>query len=92
MISGESSIILEASLMKTKTIYIDDKIAQLDMYGFIKNGITTFAHHSGEITQMLNEMDASQIESQYANCSYYCSTVNTDFENKSRELILNHLL
>lgn len=92
MISGESSIILEAALMKTKTIYIDDKIAQLDLYGFIKNGITTFAPDAAAITQMLNEMDASQIESQYTHCGYYCSTVNTTFENKSRELILNHLL
>ncbi|WP_284651805.1 hypothetical protein [Flavobacterium terrisoli] len=92
MISGESSIILEASLMKTKTIYIDDKIAQLDLYGFIKNRITTFAQNLREITQMLDTMDASQIESQYANCGYYCSTVNTPFENKSRELILNNLL
>lgn len=92
MISGESSIILEASLMKTKTIYIDDKIAQLDLYGFIKNGITTFAQSPTEITRILDTMDVSGIEKQYSNCSYYCSTVNTGFENRSRELILNYLL
>jgi hypothetical protein len=83
---------LEAALMKTKTIYIDDKISKLDLYGFIKNGVTTFAPNSLAITQMLNAMDVSQIESQYLNCNFYCSTVNTVYENKSRELILNHLV
>lgn len=92
MISGESSIILEAALMKVKTIYIDDGVAQFDLYGFIKNGITTFAQNTEKITQMLNEIDSLQIENQYANCKYYCSTVNTSFENKSRELILKHLI
>ncbi len=92
MISGESSIILEASLMKTQTIYIDDKIAQLDLYGFIKNEITTFAQNPDAITRMLDSIDASQTERLYANCQYYCSTVNTEFENRSRELILNYLL
>ena len=92
MISGESSIILEATLMKTKTIYIDDKFAQFDLYGFIKNGITLFAQDAGEVTAMLNEIDTLQIERHYSNCSYYCSTVNSAFEYKSKDLILNHLL
>lgn len=91
MVSGESSIILEASLMKIKTLYIDDKMAQLDLYGFVKNGITTFVKNSSEITQALDTISYAEIDEKYQNCKYYCSTVNTDYENKSKELILKYL-
>lgn len=91
MISGESSIILEASLMKIKTIYIDDKLSPFDLYGFVKNGITTFVNNSIDIKQILDNLNQLDIEKQYLNCQYYCSTVGTKFENKSKELILKIL-
>jgi hypothetical protein len=92
MISGESSILLEAALMKVKTIYIDDKIAQFDLYGFVRNGITTAVKESAEITTVLNLLSYDEVEKQYQNCQYYCSTVNTENENNSKALILNYLL
>lgn len=91
MISGESSIILESALMKVKTIYIDDEIAQYDLYGFVKNGIATPISSFEELEKELQNIDFEQVEAQYQNCKYYCSTVNTSFENKSKELILNIL-
>lgn len=92
MVSGESSIILEAALMKVKTIYIDDKFAQYDLYGFVKNGITTPVSSIPEITDLLNTLSYDEVEDHYQKCQYYCSTVNTENENKSKELILNYLL
>jgi len=92
MVSGESSIILEAALMKVKTIYIDDKIAQYDLYGFVKNGVTTAVKEPREITSILNLLSYDTVERHYQNCQYYCATVNTPNENKSKTLILNSLL
>lgn len=92
MVSGESSIILEAALMKVKTIYIDDAVAQYDLYGFIKNGITTPVSSIQDIAGVLNALSYEEVERHYEKCQYYCSTVNTANENKSKELILNYLL
>ncbi len=91
MISGESSIILESSLMKIKTIYIDDKVAQYDLYGFVKNGIATAVHSMAELKKELQQIDFQKVEEQFNNCNYYCSTVNTEFENSSKELIMKIL-
>ncbi len=91
LISGESSIILESSLMKVKTIYIDDKVAQYDLYGFVKNGIATAVHSMAELKKELQQIDFQKVEEQFSNCKYYCSTVNTEFENSSKELIMKIL-
>jgi|GEM_PF-2503637 len=91
MISGESSIILESALMKVKTIYIDDKVAQYDFYGFVKNSIATPVHSLEELKEELQQMDFQKIEEQFDNCKYYCSTVNTAFENSSKDLIIKIL-
>lgn len=92
IISGESSIVLEAVLMKIKTYYIDDKVACFDLYGYIKNGITTFVENVELLTQHIEQLEESEIEQQYNNAKYYCSTVNTEYENHSKELILRKLL
>lgn len=91
MISGESSIILESALMKVKTIYIDDKVAQYDLYGFVKNRIATPVHSLAELKEELQQIDFQKVEEQFSNCKYYCSTVNTDFENSSKDLIIKIL-
>lgn len=90
LISGESSIILESALMKLKTIYIDDNVAQYDLYGFVKNKIAipvSFEDLQNEIQQI----DFNIVEENYNHCSYYCSTINSKFENKSKELIIKIL-
>ncbi|WP_293893646.1 hypothetical protein [Flavobacterium sp.] len=92
IISGESSIILEATLMKVKTYYIDDKVACFDLYGYIKNGITTFVENVEFLPQHIEQLEENEIEQQYNNAKYYCSTVNTEYENHSKELILRKLL
>lgn len=92
MISGESSILLEAALMKVKTIYIDDGVAQFDLYGFVKHGITTPVAAIQDIEREINSLSYEAVEQHYQKCQYYCSTVNTANENKSKELILNYLL
>lgn len=91
MISGESSIILESALMKVKTIYIDDQIAQYDLYGFVKNGVATPVNSMVELRTEIENIDFQKVEAQFNNCKYYCSTVNTSEENKSKELILKIL-
>jgi len=93
MISGESSILLEAALMKVKTLYIDDKVARFDLYGFVKNGITEVLPSLEDLPSVLSRPDlAEHLEDYYQNCQYYCSTVNTQHENKSKELILKSLI
>ena len=91
MISGESSIILEATLTKIKTLYIDDKIAEFDLYGFVKNGITTFTKNNDDLVNAINNINLVDVDNNYSNSKYYCSTVNSEYENKSKELILKHL-
>lgn len=93
MISGESSIILEAALMKVKTLYIDDKVAQFDLYGFVKNGVTEALPSVIDLAKVLSQPDLGHdTDKYYQNCRYYCSTVNTDYQNRSKELILKNLL
>lgn len=91
LISGESSIILESALMKIKTIYIDDQVAQYDLYGFVKNGIATPVSSFEELQKELQQIDFQKVEEQYNNCKYYCSTINTEFENKSKDFIIKIL-
>lgn len=91
MISGESSIILESALMKVKTIYMDDEVAQYDLYGFVKNGIATPVASFDDLSRELLHVDFQKVEEQFNNCKYYCSTVNTADENRSKELILKIL-
>jgi hypothetical protein len=92
IISGESSIIIEAALMKIKTYYINDQVACFDLYGYIKNGITTFIENVEDLPQYIEQLEENEITQQYENSKYYCSTVNTEYENHSKELILKKLL
>ena len=78
--------------MKIKTYYIDDKVACFDLYGYIKNGITTFVENVELLPQQIEQLEENEIEQQYNNARYYCSTVNTEYENHSKELILRKLL
>jgi hypothetical protein len=86
LISGESSIILEAAMMRVKSIYIDDKFSPFDLYGFIKNGVTEFAEVEN-IAHSIDNILFSEVQKNFINSKYYCDTINTINENKSKELI-----
>lgn len=90
LLSGESSIILEAALLGVKTLYFDDGVAAYDLYGFVRNGITE-AVTLPEIPQRLEAKNITETQSYFEACRYYCSTIGTPYANRSKELIINHI-
>lgn len=75
---------------ENKTYYIDDKVACFYLYGFIKNGITTFVENVELLPQQIEQLEEKDIDQQHNNAKYYCSTVNKEYENYSKELILRN--
>jgi hypothetical protein len=86
LISGESSIILEAALMRIRTLYIDDKCLPFDLYGYVKYGITTFVNMQ-DIKKTIESTSFENIQKSYDCCKYYCDTINTVDENRSNDLL-----
>lgn len=90
VISGESTILLEAALGKIPTIYFDDKMVPFDMCGYSKNGIITSVIGSfDEIPGAIERITESEINRCFGHCKYYCDTLGTTSENKSVESLVN---
>jgi hypothetical protein len=88
LISGESSIILEAALMRVRTLYIDDKCLPFDLYGYVKHGVTTFVDVQ-DIKKTIESTSFEDIQQNYNCCKYYCDTINTVNENKSNDFLMD---
>jgi hypothetical protein len=88
LISGESTILLEAALMKIPTVYFDDQVFPFDLYGYVKNGIVTCAvKQLTEIPKALENINGA--DKSFFRTKYYCDTVGTEYENKSSEMIVD---
>lgn len=93
IVSCESTIILESALMRIPAIYFDDGsfFYPFDLYGFVKNGVAAgVAKAPEDLPQIINQLSTDIIVNNFVNCKYYCSTVNSDDENKSSDLLLNY--
>ena len=82
LISGNSSIHLEAFLLNLLSIYYDNTGKYLDSYEYLKNGIATKAGSVKEISQIINSLDDHKpfIRDK---AKLYIDTVNTPNEGKS---------
>jgi hypothetical protein len=90
VISGESTILLEAALGKIPTIYFDDKMVPFDLCGYSRNGIiTSVIGGFEEIAGAIEKITESEIQRCFDNCKYYCDTLGTTKENKSVESLVN---
>ena len=79
--------------MRIPAIYFDDGsfFYPFDLYGFVKNGVAAgVAKAPEDLPQIINQLSTDIIVNNFVNCKYYCSTVNSDDENKSSDLLLNY--
>lgn len=91
VISGNSSIILESTMMNVYPIlWLDSKATSKyndnpnDKYGFIQNGLS-FPHKTiNEINDRLNQLLINKPEVR-SKARYYIENINTDWDGKSSE-------
>lgn len=93
VISAESTILLEATLMRIPAIHFDDEsfFFPYDLYGYVRNNVAYRAiKNANEIPDLLDHLDWQKVNECFMNCRYYCATIGTPLENKSTELIVNY--
>lgn len=87
LVAGNSSIHLEAALSDVKPIYFElSGSGASDYYGYVKNGLVSWARTPGEIIDFVRERnldDAHYIEA----VRYYSSTYLTNWEGKEGCLV-----
>lgn len=90
LVSGESTIILEAALMKIPAIHFDDGsfFFPFDFYGLVKNEVAyCTVSQPGKLTEIVSNLSAERVAQNFSNTKYYCSTIGTDREGKSLEIL-----
>jgi hypothetical protein len=90
LVSGESTIILEAALMKIPTVYIDDTVAEFDLYGYVRHNITFHAKKISDMPAIIESFTKQKVENAFTNCKYYCDSIGTSFENKSADILVKY--
>lgn len=85
VISGDSSILLEAALMDVYPVYYDFTLDSLDFYGFLRNGLVEYASEPEEVCSILERLSKSK-PSVRSRTKLYCASVGTRFEGHSSEL------
>lgn len=91
LIAGNSSIHLEAILLNVYSISVifDRNGQELDYYGFIEYGLVDVYTHNEFLNNFLNLVkQRPQIRSR---AKYYVETIDTDFDGRSQELVVNIL-
>jgi hypothetical protein len=91
LVSGESTIVLEAALMKMPSIHFDDGsfFFPFDMYGLVGHGVAyQSVNNPGVLTAVIDSLDKQRVKACFLNGEYYCSTINTRAENRSVEILL----
>lgn len=98
IISGNSSILLEAALLNIipfyfvsdqKTRYNDSNIID-DKYGYVKRGIAFNIHNLDDLVQQIKLFDKRK-PNLTSKTQYYCSTVGTKWHGKSSILAANYI-
>lgn len=88
LISGDSSIHLEAALLhKPSILYgFNEKHHIADYYEYAKNGLVQSAHNEDELIRKIENND---FNFNFNKLGYYNAVVGTKWEGKSKELITN---
>jgi hypothetical protein len=88
LISGDSSIHLEAVLVNVMSVYYDNQGKAVDHYGYLKNGVSFGARDRSELIEIINTYKHNR---PYVKdkAKPYVDTINTPFEGKSSQLAIN---
>jgi predicted glycosyltransferase len=88
LISGDSSIHLEAVLVNVMSIYYDNQGKAVDHYGYLKNGVAFGARDLNQLIEIINTYKNNR---PYVKdkAKPYVDTINTPFEGKSSQLAIN---
>ena len=89
IIAGESNIHLEAILLNVYPFYFRDQIK--DNYAFIKNNV--IESYATNLPDLINHINKIKNNKPYvrAKGKFYSSTIDTKYDNKSQDLIVNLL-
>jgi len=96
LISGNSSVLLEACICGVLPIYYNAKQTTkyrdniYDKYGYVKNKIAFEINQGKDLFKYLDNSNYYIIEAQ-KNLKYYCDSIDTKWFNKSSQLAVNYI-
>lgn len=82
IISGNSNIHLEATLLNLPTIYFDSTKSNFDWYGFIERKLVFNAEDEAAVINYINYLKTTSINSRQK-AKYYIDTVDSLYDGKS---------
>lgn len=92
LISGDSSIHLEAVLLNVYPCYYNFNVSKrFDYYGYVKNGLVEYFKDFESLNIKLKELKLNKPNIQYR-AKFYNASIGTDFYGKSTEKILSIIL
>ena len=91
MIAGDSSIHLEAVMLNINCIYFSQSSQYFDYYGYVKNGLIEYAKNYEELRKIIINLKNDRQFVRYKS-KKYCSTVETEFDGKSADLVASLLM
>ena len=86
IVSGESNIILEATLMDVYCVYYDFAKKNADHYGFVTNGLVAYKDSPAAVLSELAGLTRHK-PSVRDRAKPYCATVSTQYDGRSAKLI-----
>jgi len=95
LVSGDSSIHLEAVLLNVYSCYYNFNVSQrFDYYGFVKNGLIEYIENIEDLNKRLTELKVSKPDTQKKS-KFYNEAIGTDYygnsTNKISEIIIDTL-
>ena len=85
IIAGDSTILLEATLMNVFALYYDFTLVDLDYYGFVRDGLVEYSSEPEEIYKHIQKLIANKPAIRMK-AKRYCATVGTQYDGHSSEL------
>jgi hypothetical protein len=91
LIAGDSSILLEATLMNVYSVYyLYNPSAIFDYYGFLKNGLVEYCENETQLLDLISKIKIRKPDV-HERAKYYNETVGTSDFGRSSDLILEIL-
>lgn len=83
IISGDSNIILEASILNVPSIYFEFENGLNDLYGFVENEVSL---HVCNVEKLPGVLEKCTGYSPRCECKFYSETIDTKYDGRSSEL------
>jgi len=90
IIAGNSSILLEATLLNVYPLMLKSNTEVKDVYGFVKNGLVECEMTNTTIIKKLKELQYLKPYVRHRAC-YYCSTIDTEYDGNSSQLASDYI-